>query len=133
MRYLLDTNICIYIAKQKPPGVRARLERLHPGDVGMSVITYSELLYGAWKSESVEANLAMIDRLRSLIPVLPADTDMAERYGRLRATLEKKGRSIGAYDMLIAAHALSRRLTLVTNNVREFARVEGLRLENWAE
>lgn len=99
----------------------------------MSVITYSELLYGAWKSQSVEANLAIIDRLRSLIPVLPADSDMAEHYGRLRAALEKKGRPIGAYDMLIAAHALSRRLILVTNNAGEFSRVEGLRLENWVD
>ncbi|HEV2501097.1 MAG TPA: type II toxin-antitoxin system VapC family toxin [Terriglobia bacterium] len=133
MRYLLDTDICIYITKQRPAGPRARLERLRPGDVAMSVITYSELLYGAWKSQSVEANLAIIDRLRSLIPVLPADSDMAEHYGRLRAALEKKGRPIGAYDMLIAAHALSRRLILVTNNAGEFSRVEGLRLENWVD
>jgi len=133
MRYLLDTNICIYIAKRKPSRVLLRLERLRPGDVGMSVVTYLELVYGAWKSQHVEANLARIEQLGLLIPVQPLDVDVARHYGRLRSQLEKKGSSIGAYDLLIAAHALSLGLTLVTNNVREFARVEGLHLDNWAE
>ena len=132
MRYLLDTNICIYIAKRKPSRVLLRLERLRPGDVGMSVVTYLELVYGAWKSQHVEANLARIEQLGLLIPVQSLDVDVARHYGRLRAQLEKKGSSIGAYDLLIAAHALSLGLTLVTNNVREFARVEGLHLDNWA-
>ena len=98
----------------------------------MSIITYLELVYGAWNSQRTEANLAIIDQLRLIIPVQPLDVAVATHYGRLRTELERKGRPIGGYDLLIAAHALSLGLTLVTNNVREFARVEGLRLANWA-
>jgi tRNA(fMet)-specific endonuclease VapC len=133
MRYLLDTDICIYIAKRKPAGVLTRLERLRPGDVGMSVITYLELVYGACKSQQVEANGARIKQLSHLIPVQALDAPAATHYGRLRAGLERSGSLIGAYDLLIAAHALALGLTLVTNNVREFRRVPGLRLENWAD
>src|SRR6266446_1628836 len=115
-----------------PAGVLARFKRLRPGDVGMSIITYLELVYGAWNSQRTEANLAIIDQLRLIIPVQPLDVAVATHYGRLRTELERKGRQIGGYDLLIAAHALSLGLTLVTNNVREFARVEGLRLSNWA-
>ncbi|HTG58114.1 MAG TPA: type II toxin-antitoxin system VapC family toxin [Terriglobia bacterium] len=133
MRYLLDTNICIYIAKRKPSGVLARLQQLRLGDIGMSVVTYLELVYGAWRSEQVETNLARLEQLRHLIPVQSLGADVGGYYGRLRAELERKGVPIGAYDLMIAAHALSLGLTLVTNNVREFARVDGLRLDNWAE
>jgi tRNA(fMet)-specific endonuclease VapC len=133
MRYLLDTNICIYIAKQKPPGVLARLQRLRPGDVGMSIITYLELVYGAWKSQHREANLLRIQGLERLIPVLPLDVSTGRHYGQVRAELERKGSPIGAYDLLIAAHALALGLTLVTNNVREFRRIPRLIVENWAE
>jgi tRNA(fMet)-specific endonuclease VapC len=133
MRYLLDTNICIYIAKQKPPSVLARLQRLRPGDVGMSVITYLELVYGAWKSQRREENLERIKELEPLIPVLAIDASAGRHYGQVRAELERKGSPIGAYDLLIAAHALSLGLTLVTNNVREFRRIAQLRVENWAE
>jgi tRNA(fMet)-specific endonuclease VapC len=133
MRYLLDTNICIYIAKQKPHGVLARLRELRPGDVGMSVMTYLELVYGACKSQHREANLLRIQELASLIPVLPLDVNAGRHYGRMRAELERKGSPIGAYDLLIAAHALTLGLTLVTNNVREFRRVPQLIVENWAE
>lgn len=133
MRYMLDTNICIYIARRKPVSILRRLERLRAGDIGMSVITFFELTYGAWKSSSVQANLANIERLRTLIPVLPLDAGAADHYGRVRAKLEGQGSPIGAYDLLIAAHALSQRLILVTSNVREFARVGGLRVENWVE
>ena len=132
MRYLLDTDICIYIAKQRPASVQSRLRRLQPGDVGMSVITFLELVYGSCKSQQFEANLKRIEQLRALIPALPLDGDAAIHYGRLRTELGKEGSPIGAYDLLIAAHALSEDLTLVTNNVREFSRVEGLRVENWA-
>jgi tRNA(fMet)-specific endonuclease VapC len=131
MRYLLDTDICIYIAKRKPPAVLARLQGLRGGDVGMSVITYLELVYGAWKSKKVEANLGSIDLLRQLIPVQVLDANVAENFGRVRCDLEKRGLQIGSYDMLIAAHALALKLTLVTNNTREFARVNGLSVENW--
>ena len=133
MRYLLDTNICIYIAKRKPSGVLARLQQLRLGDIGMSVVTYLELVYGAWRIEQVETNLARLEQLRHLIPVQSLGADVGRYYGRLRAELERKGVPIGAYDLMIAAHALSLGLTLVTNNVREFARVDGLRLDNWAE
>jgi|SRR5208337_4136396 len=133
MRYLLDTNICIYIAQQKPPGVLARLHQLRPGDVGMSIITYLELVYGAWKSQRREANLLRIHELERLIPVLPLDASAARHFGQMRAELERKGSPIGAYDLLIAAHALSFGLILVTNNSREFRRVPQLTVENWAE
>ena len=99
----------------------------------MSIVTYLELVYGARKSQHVEASLARIERLRLLIPVQPLDIGVADHYGRLRTELERKGVPVGAYDLLIGAHALSLGLTLVTNNVREFARIEGLRMENWAE
>ena len=133
MRYLLDTNICIYIAKRRPAQVLARLERLRPGDAGMSVVTCLELTYGAWKSRQREANLTVLEQLCEWIPVAPLDTGAASHYGRLRSELERKGSPIGAYDLLIAAHALSLGVTLVTNNLREFTRAEGLRVENWAE
>lgn len=133
MRYLLDTDICIYIAKKKPVRVLARLEQMKPGDVGMSIVTYLELVYGAWKSQAMEANLARIEQLEVLIPAQPLGTGAARHYGRLRAELEAAGTPIGGYDLMIAAHALSLGLTLVTNNVREFSRVRGLRLSNWAE
>ena len=132
MRYLLDTNICIYIANRQPEAVEARLLKLLPGEVGMSVVTYLELVYGAWKSARSETNLARISRLAALIPVQPLDGSVAECHGQLRTDLERAGKPIGAYDMLIAAHAMSLGLILVTNNAREFGRVKGLRIENWA-
>ena len=99
----------------------------------MSVVTYLELVYGAHKSQQVEANVSRIKLLSHLIPVQTLDGSAATHYGRLRAGLEKSGSLIGAYDLLIAAHALALELTLVTNNVHEFRRVPGLRLENWAD
>ena len=133
MHYLLDSDICIYIARRKPPSVLARLRRSRPGDIGMSVITYLELVYGACKSQRREENLKRIEELELFIPVLGLDANVGRHYGQLRTELELKGLSIGAYDLLIAAHALSLGLTLVTNNVREFSRISELRLENWAE
>ena len=122
-----------YIAKRKPHSVRARLQQLKPGDVGMSIITHLELVYGAWKSQYREMNLLRIQELEQLIPVLPLDASVGRHYGEMRAELERKGSPIGAYDLLIAAQALTLGLTLVTNNTREFHRVPRLRLENWAE
>lgn len=133
MRYLLDTNICIYIAKQKPEPVMERFRRLRPGEVGMSVITHLELTFGAYKSRRPDASLQRIRELEHLIPVLPLDASVSSHYGRLRAELESRGSPIGAYDLLIAAHALALGLTLVTNNVREFSRVAALKIENWAK
>jgi len=131
--YLLDTNICIYIAKNRPVEVLDRFRRLRYGDVGMSVITHLEMVYGAWKSQHREANLRTLEALEKVIPVLPLDANVGHHYGRVRAELESKGSPIGAYDLLIAAHALAQGLTLVTNNVREFRRVPELKIENWAQ
>lgn len=133
MRYLVNTSICIYIAKRKPPEVLRRFQNLRPGDVGMSVVTHLELVYGAWKSRDRDANLQRIEGLERLIPVLPLDMSVSTHYGRLRAELDSQGTPIGAYDLLIAAQALTSGLTLVTNNVREFRRVPRLRIENWAQ
>ena len=132
MRYLLDTDICIYIAKRQPAPVFERLRRLRPGDVGMSAVTYLELSCGAWKSQRREENLRRIKGLEQLIPALPVEAQVAVAYGQLRSELERAGTPIGAYDLIIAAQALSLGLILVTNNVREFKRVPDLLLENWA-
>lgn len=133
MKYLLDTNICIYLIKNNPISVRHHFEALSIGDVGLSSITVAELQYGAEKSQQIEKNLAALEHF--FLPLIVADFDAkaAHRYGQIRAYLEKQGMSIGSLDMLIAAHALSLDVTLVTNNVKEFTRVPSLLIENWAE
>ncbi len=133
MKYLLDTNICIYLIKHKPISVRHHFEAHIIGDVGVSSITVAELQYGAEKSQQIERNLAALQQF--FLPLVIADFDMeaAHRYGRIRAYLEKQGTPIGPLDMLIAGHALSLGVTLVTNSVKEFARVPGLLIENWVE
>jgi tRNA(fMet)-specific endonuclease VapC len=131
-RYLLDTNICIYIRQKRPQEVLQRFEKLRPGEAGLSVITYGELLYGAAKSQQ---RLAALERLRELIhflPALPLPETAADAYGRIRAELESKGEMIGNNDLWIAAHAVAAGLILVTNNEREFRRVRGLKVRNWA-
>lgn len=133
MRFLLDTDICVFIARQKPLRVHARLAAVGPADLAISVVTYFELIYGAWKSQRPEANLAVVDRLRQSVLVLPLGPEVAPHYGSLRAALEREGAGIGYFDTLIAAHAVSLGLILVTNNTREFSRVKGLKLENWAD
>jgi len=132
LRYLLDTDTCIYIAKHHPPTVRARLDRLKPGQVGMSVITFGELLFGAEKSASKARAVLVLKQLQELVPMLGLDAGTAERYGAIRALLERAGTPIGSNDLWIAAQAMAKDLILVTNNVREFKRVRGLNLENWA-
>lgn len=133
LRYLLDTNICIYIAKQRPPAVAKRFSRLATGTVGMSLITYGELRYGAEKSQRSAEASATIGRLVELIPVLEPSVEVGEAYGMLRAHLERHGTPIGNNDLWIAAHALTLGVTLVSNNTREFERVPKLKLQNWAE
>lgn len=133
MRYLLDTNICIYIAKQKPREALERFQQVAPSEVGMSIVTHAELIYGAWKSQHREANVHRIQELERLIPVLPLDQNISQHYGQIRAELERKGAPIGAYDLLIAAHALATGLILVTSKVREFRRVPTLKIEKWAQ
>lgn len=131
MQYLLDTNICIYIAKNKPPEVYAHFANLDVGQVGMSIITFGELWYGAQKSQQSERSIQKLLDLTRLIPVVNLNTDTARYFGTVRSELEKQGKPIGNNDLWIAAHALEANLILVTNNTREFERVPNLKLENW--
>jgi len=131
VRYLLDTNICIYIAKRHPPEVLRHFDNLQVGDVAMSLITYGELQFGAEKSHISKQVHEKLERLAELVPVLPLTGNVAKHYGRIRAKLEQAGTPIGANDLWIAAHARAEDLILVSNNIREFKRVPGLKLENW--
>jgi len=130
-RYLLDTNICIYIQRQKPGEVLARFQKLKPGDAAISVITWGELLYGAEKSRQRKKVLQLLEEFKTLIPVLPMPENTGKTYGAIRASLESKGMPIGNNDLWIAAHAKAEGLTIVTNNEREFQRVPGLKVQNW--
>lgn len=132
MRYMLDTNICIYAIKKKPERVLKRLLEHDEGDVCISVVTYAELMHGVEKSQAVMRNKLALNFFLANIEILEFDTLAAEEYGSIRADLEKRGEVIGTFDMQIAGHARARGLTLVTNNAREFERVKGLKLENWA-
>ncbi len=131
MKYMLDTNICIYIIKQKPISVLKRLQALKIDDVFISVITLAELEYGVEKSRKKEQNKLALAEFLAPIEVLPFDDMAAQKYGELRTLLESKGKPIGSLDMLIAAHALSRKLVLVTNNVKEFKRIPSIKIKNW--
>ena len=133
MIFMLDTDICIYIIKRKPASVLKRLESLKLGQLAMSAITFAELMNGAKKSQHVEANLERLNALSELLDIRPFDKQAAVFYGDVRSSLEKRGDIIGGNDLLIAAHALSLGWTLVTNNEKEFSRVEGLKMENWVE
>ena len=131
MRYMLDTNVCIHIMKHKPESVLQTF-RQHPiGDVCVSSITYAELCYGVSKGARREQNQLALSVFLSGLQILPFDASAALQFGRLRTSLETAGLPIGVMDMLIAAHALSLDLTVVTNNTREFSRVPGLRVEDW--
>ena len=133
MKFLLDTNICIYLIKRRPPQVLDRFAALSFGDVGVSSITVAELQYGVQTSQYPERNQQALEQF--LVPLIIAEFDYsaAAAYGVVRAALERQGAPIGSLDTLIAAHALSLDVTLVTNNVREFSRVPALKLVNWAE
>ncbi|HML55270.1 MAG TPA: type II toxin-antitoxin system VapC family toxin [Solidesulfovibrio magneticus] len=132
MAYLLDTNICIYLIKRNPPQVRERFARLTYGDVCLSSVTVAELEYGVAKSAAREKNAAALQALLLPLEIVSFDAAAAVCYGRIRADLERRGTPIGPMDLLIAAQALSADLVLVTNTMREFERVAGLRCENWA-
>jgi len=132
IRYMLDTNMCIYLRQNRPPEVTARFRQMRHGDAVLSVITYGELLYGAERSQQRTRALESLARLVSLLPILPLLEGAASSYGEIRAALEKRGEMIGGNDLWIAAHAKSAGLTLVTNNEHEFKRVPGLKLQNWA-
>ena len=133
MRYMLDTNICIYAIKQKPERVFKKLQKIDPTNVCISSVTYAELVYGVEKSAAVEKNRLALAILLSNIEIVNFDIDAANEYGRIRADLEKRGTPIGPLDMMIAGHGKSRGCTIVTNNVKEFSRVKGLKIANWAE
>lgn len=131
VRYLLDTNICIYISKKRPPEVYQRLAELTVGDVGMSMITFAELRFGAEKSQYKELALEKLSQLIHYIPVILPTLETAEKYALIRRFLEKTGQPIGNNDLWIAAHALSLNTVLVTNNTKEFIKVPNLVIENW--
>lgn len=131
LRYMLDTNICIYTIKNNPAAVREKFQQ-HQNHLCISSIVLSELLYGAEKSSQPEKSLALIEGMAARLEVLNFDEHAAAHAAEIRADLARKGTPIGHYDVLIAGHARSRGLVLVSNNLREFERVDGLRLENWA-
>ncbi|HBA50803.1 MAG TPA: VapC toxin family PIN domain ribonuclease [Lachnospiraceae bacterium] len=132
MKYMLDTNICIYTIKKKPESVIRKFLSHDPDELCISSITYAELMHGVEKSQAAEKNRLALTLFLSPIVVLDFGSSAAEEYGKIRAELERKGTPIGSMDLLIAGHAKSENLILVTNNTREFVRVEGLKLEDWA-
>lgn len=129
--WMLDTDICIALIKRQPLKLIDRIKKHKPGDIVISSITLAELRFGASKSKQVEKNRTALDQFLVPLEILAFDDAAAESYGRIRAALEIDGTPIGPLDTLIASHALSINATIVTNNVREFSRVEGLRVENW--
>ena len=132
MKFLLDTNICIYIIKETPLSVLEKLKILSSSDVCLSAITVAELYYGVEKSHHVKKNQTALEKFLTPFEILPFDDAAAFCYGHIRAKLENLGKPIGSLDFMIAAQAISQKLTLVSNNVREFSRVLGLKIENWA-
>jgi len=132
MKYMLDTNICIYTIKNKPASVVKKFLEKNPDEMCISSITFAELMYGVEKSQAIERNKLALSLFLSPLTIVDFDGYAAAEYGKIRADLEKNGTPIGSLDTLIAAHAKSEGLTLVTNNTREFLRVDGLTVEDWA-
>ena len=133
MRFLLDTNVCIDYLNASHPAVVDRLREASPDDLGLSSVTVAELRYGADKSARSKQNHAKLDVLTAEIPCFEFGLDAARTFGRVRTALEAKGTPIGPYDMMIGAHALALRCVLVTDNVEEFRRIDGLEVENWRQ
>ena len=131
MKYLIDTNTCIYIINKKPPSAVNRIRSKQPEDIAISTVTIAELEYGVHRSQKIDQN--RIALLEFLVPltILDFDQGAAAVYGSIRSSLEARGTPIGPMDLLIAAQAMSQGLVLVTNNEREFSRVDGLGIENW--
>jgi len=129
--FLLDTNTCIDFLRGRHPAVRERIRSRTPGSIGVSVVTAAELRHGAERSTRPERSHAVLDAFLADLDILPLEEPAAREYGRIRAVLERKGQTVGANDLFIAAHALVLRRTLVTSNAREFRRVTGLRLVDW--
>jgi tRNA(fMet)-specific endonuclease VapC len=130
-RYLLDTDTCIYLRQRRPENVLRHFAKLKQGEAAISVVTYGELFYGVEKNAQSNVSFDRLAELTTLLPVLPLTFDTARAYGSIRADLERSGRLIGSNDLWIAAHARAEGLTLVTNNLKEFRRVRGLKLQNW--
>lgn len=130
-RYLLDTDVCIEMIRGRGQTIVSRLTRLEPGQCSLSAITIAELVYGAHKSSHVERNLIALLKFRAPFEVRPFDDTSAMAYGEIRAQLERAGSMIGAMDLLIAAQGLADDATVVTNNLKDFERVPGLRVERW--
>ena len=131
MKHLLDTNICIYIIKKKPPTVLNKLYSCEIDDIAISSITVSELEYGVQKSQFQERSKLALTEFLLPFRIMNYDSEAASKYGLIRSSLEKLGQPIGAMDYLIAAHAMSLDLILVSNNIKEFSKIEGLKYENW--
>lgn len=132
LKFMLDTNIVIYVIKRRPLEI-LEIFNAHAGQMCISSITLAELLHGVEKSSMISQNLRKVEDFVSRLEVLPYDSSAASHYGDIRADLERKGTPIGVNDLHIAGHARSEALILVSNNIREFERVEGLRLKNWIE
>lgn len=132
MKYMLDTNICIYLIKQKSPIVVTHFKSHVVGDIGISSVTLAELRYGVAKSRYSEQNRRALDEFILPLEIPDFDEKAAESYGNVRASLEKEGKPIGSLDMMIGAHALSLGVTLVTNNTREFKQIRHLKVEDWS-
>lgn len=133
MKFMLDTNTCIYIIRQKSPGVLKHFKAYSVGDIGISSITLAELRYGVAKSQYIQKNQEALDEFILPLEIADFDEKAAKAYGEIRASLEKAGNPIGSMDMLIGAHALSLGITLVTNNLKEFRQIKHLKIVDWSE
>ena len=133
MKYLIDTNICIYIMNNRPTDVIQKFKQYNPGEIGISTITVSELQYGVAKSTHRKENQLRLDEFLAPLEILTYNEIAARTYGDIRFQLEKCGKPIGPLDLLIAAHALSQDLIIVTHNVEEFKRIKNLKVENWTK
>jgi len=131
MLYMLDTDTCAFIARQKHPKVTGRFRSHRAGDLAMSVVTYGELRVGAEQSDRYPGSLRALEIFIQAVPVLPMDRQVAEIYAKIRLDLQQRGQIIGANDLWIASHCMQLGLTLVTNNEREFSRIPNLTIENW--
>ena len=133
MKFLIDTNICIYIMNNRPPEVIQRFKNIEIGLIGISSISVSELHYGVNKSRCIKHNLKRLEEFLNPFEILPYDENASRYYGKIRSQLENQGNVIGPLDMLIAAHALSEDLILITNNEKEFKRIQAVKVENWVD
>ncbi|MGD9187243.1 MAG: type II toxin-antitoxin system VapC family toxin [Desulfobacteraceae bacterium] len=133
MKYLIDTNICIYIMNNRPADVIQKFKKVNLGEIGVSTITISELQYGVAKSQRPKNNQIRLNEFIAPLEILPYDRAAAKTYGDIRYHLEKIGQPIGPLDLLIAAQAVSQNLIVVTNNDKEFVRIRKLKVENWVD